>query len=253
LGGKEICMTNGQKARERAFLTEAVSLEPLLFTGPIQDSERPDFLMQAAGTTIGIEIMEYARGQHTGESAMRRSEAAQKQLANMAHQAFKANHAEPIFVTLHCNPYEAPAKAELQRLVSILVDIVGQHIPQELYAKIKLDYDDLEGTGLQSFVYSINVQRVRDDRGDGWGVMSADFISTTAEELQGIINFKNPKVPDYLTRCDKIWLFIVAESFLDLSGNISFSEDVLQHRYTTSFERVLFYDRATKRVHLLKT
>jgi hypothetical protein len=59
-------------------------------------------------------------------------------------------------------------------------------------------------------------------------------------------------VQKYLTRCDEVSLLIVAESFIALSGHISFSQDVLSHKYTTCFKRVLFYDRATKKVHLLK-
>lgn len=249
-------MVNKQKMRELAFLKEVKSLEPTLFPGSIVDSigEKPDILMQAAERIIGIEITDYWRGrtQKKGGSAMHRSEAAQKNLAKMAHQVYKSNHSEPIFVTLQFNPHEALAKTKLGKLASTLADIVGQYIPQELYAKKKLDYSDLEGTGLEPFVFSINVQRMRDDSGDGWGVVSAGFLSTTTEELQGIINEKNPKVQGYMTRCDEVSLLIVAESCLDLSGHISLSQDVLSHKYTTGFKRVLFYDRATSRVHLLK-
>lgn len=242
--------------RELAFLKEAKSLEPTLFPGSIIDSEgeKPDILMQADKRIFGIEITDYRRGrtQEKGGSAMHRSEETLKKLAKMAHQIYKRNHSEPIFVTLQCNLQEAPAKMKLEQLASTLADIVGQHIPQELHAKMKIDYSDLQGTVLDPFVHSIYVQRMRDDSGDGCGVLSAGFISATTEELQGIINDKDPKVQEYLTRCDEVSLLIVAESILDLSGIISFSQDVLSHKYTTGFKRVLFHDRATKKVHILK-
>lgn len=249
-------MVNKQKMRELAFLKEAKSLESTLFPGTIIDSEgeKPDILMQSADRKIGIEITDYWRGrsQQKGGSAMHRSEKAQWNLANMAYQAYTANHSEPIFVTLQCKSQEPLARTKLKQLASTLADIVGQHIPQELYAKRRLDYSDLEGTGLEPFVYGINVQRMRDDSSDGWGVVSAGFLSATTEELQCIINEKDPKVQVYLTRCDEVSLLIVAESFLNPSGNISFSQDVLSHNFTYGFKRVLFYDRATKEVHLLK-
>jgi hypothetical protein len=94
---------------------------------------------------------------------------------------------------------------------------------------------------------------MRDERGSRWGVMSSGFISATIAELQGIIDLKNPKVPSYLTNCNEVWLCIVAEGALDISGHISFAEEQLQHSYTTDFTLVLFYDRATRRVYQLKT
>lgn len=249
-------MVNKQKMRELSLLKEAKSLEPTLFPGTIVDSEgeRPDILMQSADRIIGIEITDYWRGrsQQKGGSAMHRSEKAQWNLANKAYQAYTANHSEPVFVTFHFKSQEALAGKQLIQLASALADIVGQHIPQDLYAKRRLDYSELEGTGLEPFVYGINVQRMRDDYSDGWGVVSAGFISASTVELQGIINEKDAKVHVYLTRCDEVSLLIVAESFLDLSGHISFSQDVLSHKYTYGFTHVLFYDRAIEKVHLLK-
>jgi len=246
-------MTKQQKARERAFLSEAVALEPTLFSGTLVDCERPDFLMNVTGRTIGIEVMEYGRGQDTGESVMRRSEAALWQLADRSYQDFKSTYAEPLFVTLQGNPQEPPPRTKLPELSAALVKLVSQHIPQDLYAQIRLDYEQLQTTDVQPFIHGITIERMRDERGSGWGVMSAAFISATISELQGIIDLKNPKVPSYLTNCNEVWLFIVAESFLGISGHISFAKEVLQHIYTTDFTRVLFYDRAIRHVHQLKT
>lgn len=243
---------NQQKMRELAFINEIVSLRPDLFPKPLAESESPDFLMQDHDKTIGIEMMEYVRGQDNKGSIIRRSETAQQTLANYAYQAFKEKHNEAIFVTLHCDPNIAPEKSKLRQLASVLVNIVEPNIPQDLYASVKLDYDDLQGTDLQSFLYSINIQRVKAD-GDGWGIMSASFISTTQEEIQNIINLKDSKVSSYLKQCNEIWLLVVAESYLALSGHISFTTDILKHNYRTNFNRVLFYDRATKQVHILNT
>jgi hypothetical protein len=249
-------MVNKQKMRELALLKEAKYLEPTLFPGIIIDSEgeKPDILMQSTDRIIGIEITDYWRGrsQQKGGSAMHRSEKAQWNLANMAYQSYTSNHSEPVFVTFYFKSQEVLDGKQLIQLASALADIVGQHIPQELYAKRILDYSELEGTELEPFVYGINVQRMRDDYSDGWGVVSSGFISASSEELQGIINEKDPKLDVYLTRCDEVSLLIVAESFLDLSGHISFSQDVLSHKYIYNFNRVLFYDRATEKVHLLK-
>jgi hypothetical protein len=246
-------MTSKQKAREYAFLSEAVALEPTLFTGALVDFERPDFLMNVGGRTIGIEVMEYARGQDAGESLMRRSEAALWQIADKSYQEFKSKYAEPLFVTLQGNPQEPPPRAKLPELSAALVNLVSQHIPQGLYAQIRLDYQQLETTAVQPFIHGITIERMRDDRGSGWRVMSAGFISASISELQGIIDLKNPKVPSYLTRCDEVWLCIVAEGRLGVSGHISFAEEQLLHIYTTDFTRLLFYNRDTRRVHQLKT
>lgn len=245
----------GKKQREVAFFKEAISIEPTFFPGHILDEngERPDILMETANGIVGIEITDYWRGrtQNRGGSKIRRLEAAQEDLTNKAQELFEAKHSEPIFVTFHWKSNSIPKKSEIRELANALVKVVSQNIPSEVYSKITVGYHELQETSLDFYLYNIRVQRLKEGVTGGWGVISASFTSVAIEEIQKIIDEKNTKVEEYLSRCDHVVLLIIAESSLRLSGHASLSKEMLTHRYQSEFEQVFFFDRATKKVHLL--
>ena len=84
-----------KKARERLFLNEVVTLYPDFPFGSIINTERPDFLIMNNSQVIGIEVVDYIRGQNSGESVYRRNEILWQKVADTARAEFEAIHSDP--------------------------------------------------------------------------------------------------------------------------------------------------------------
>lgn len=87
-----------KKNRERLFMKEVAAIFPDFPSGTINDSERPDFLISSHSNVIGGEIVDYIRGQNSGESFNRRNERLRQQVADSAKQEFELHHSEPRMV-----------------------------------------------------------------------------------------------------------------------------------------------------------
>jgi hypothetical protein len=233
---------NDKKNRERLFIMEVAAIFPDFPSGTINDSERPDFLISSHSYVVGVEVVGYMRGQNRGESINRRNERLWQQVADMAKQKYERHHSEPLMVHFIWHSHRYPRKANIQQLTTSASAIIGQFIPQDLFERIRVSSDDLANTPLEEFLHSIHISRVRNDQQVLWSFVNSDFISLTVNEIQDLITSKNPKVPDYLLKCDKVWLLIVADG-QNISSNVDVPEAVKQNTYSSSFEKVLFYDR----------
>lgn len=238
---------NDKKNRERLFIKEVAAIFPDFPSGTINDSERPDFLISSHSYVIGVEIVDYMRGQNSGESINRRNERLWQEVANTAKQEFELHHSEPLMIHFIWHSHRYPRKADVKRLATSASSIISQFIPQSLFERIRVSLDEIENTPLEEFVHSLHICRVRNDQQALWSFVNSDFVSLTVNEIQDLITSKNSKATDYLLKCDKAWLLIVADGRY-ISSNADVSEAVKQNTYSSSFERVLFYDRLNGRV-----
>jgi hypothetical protein len=238
---------NTKKKRERLFINEVTTIYPDFPSGTISDSEEPDFLISSESQVIGVEIVDYIRGQNQGESAYRRNEKLWQQIADMARQEFETHHSDPLMIHFFWHPHRHPRKADVKRLAVSAASIIGQCVPQTLFENIRIDFDDIESTPLQEFVVSIYITRVRNNKQVLWSYTNAGLISISVNEIQDLISSKNAKVTNYLQKCDKVWLIIVADGRY-ISSNVDLSEEVRHNCFHSQFKKVLFYDRLNKRV-----
>jgi hypothetical protein len=105
-------------------------------------------------------------------------------------------------------------------------------------------------TGLQLFVSSISVTRVKNKQRALWSSVDAGFVSVPASELQELIASKNVRVSNYLQRCDEVWLLIVADGGY-VSSTADLPGDIEQVQSRSAFRKVLFYDRPNQRIATL--
>lgn len=236
-----------QKEKERKFLIEIKNLKPDLLSGDIIDSESPDFIVDQDSEKLGIEIVEYVRGQNSGESALRRAEVIRQRIIDKANVEFYKTRDEPLWVLFSWYPRKYPRKTDVAKLASVAVSTITNHIPHELFESFEIENKELSQTPLKEFVRKIRVTKVRNKKQALWSSIESGWISVRSDEIQKIISSKNTKVEKYKKKCEKVWLVIVADG-RHISSNVGLENITSNNQYSSEFDKVIFYDRFTQNI-----
>ena len=236
-----------KKERERAFLREVKRIDPEFPSGQVVDSESPDFIIDLTPKVLGIEIVEYVRGQNSGESALRRREVVGQKTINRAKDEFYKSSDVPLYIIFSWYPHRYPRQSEITELANVTVRAIQNNIPQNLFESILIPNSSFDGTPLEKFVRSIRITRVRNEGQILWSSIESGFIGAAASEIQAIISSKNEKVKQYKTKCDHTWLIIVADGW-HISSTANLEEDALNYEYHSEFDRVIFYDHQEHKI-----
>jgi len=244
-------MSENKKIRERQFIEEFSKNYPEFPAGKIVDHESPDFLIEHDSKIIGVEIVDYIRGQIKGESAERRNEVLWQKVANEARKKFEAKFTDPLSVRFFWNPRHNLRQSEISQLADSAVEIIEKHVPVQLFENIRIGSDELEGILIGTACNLISVWRARNEKKSLWSFVNAGFTEVRNNEIQHLLDSKNDKVQEYLRSCDTVWLIIVADGRY-ISSNIDTTSASISHVYKTSFEKVFVYDRISKGVFPLR-
>jgi hypothetical protein len=241
---------NDKKALERFFLNEVAAIYSDFPSGTFADTELPDFLVSSACQVTGIEIVNYVRGQDRVGSDHRRNEMLWQKIANDARREFESDHSDSLMVHFLWHSDRYPRKADVPAIVTSAAKIIAEHMPQNIFESTRIAGNKLSSTPLHAFVSSVHVTRVRKRRQASWSYINAGLISVSANELQQSIASKNTKVPEYLQRCDEVWLLIIADGGY-IYSTAELPEDIRQVYFRSPFQRILFYDRPNRRITTL--
>ena len=236
-----------QKERERLFLAEIKKLKPNLISGNFMDSESPDFIIPQNDKKLGIEIIEYVRGQNSGESALRRAEIVRQRIIDKANDKFYKTKDDPLWVLFSWYPRKHPRKTDVAKLALVAVSTIMKHIPNELFESIEIENKELAQTPLKEFVRKIRVTKVRNEKQALWSSIESGWISVQSDEIQEIISSKSIKVEKYKEKCDEIWLIIVADG-QHISSNVGLEHIKPNNQYSSEFDKIIFYDRFTQNI-----
>lgn len=238
-----------KKARERYFLNEVAEIYPGFPEGEINNSESPDFIIKQDNKIIGIELVDYVRGQNEGESLKRRNEILHENLIKKAREKFESKHHIPLMIRIIWKENHSFHQSEITELAKDVVSLVEKNIPLQLFEQIDIEWDELYGTSLENICDSIIVIRVRNE--NQWSDIPSDWTEIQIDEIQQLINAKNDKVQDYLQHCETVRLIIVADGNY-MSSNIDLTDEVTNNIFKSPFEQVIIYDRSSRRVVPLK-
>lgn len=244
-------MVDNKKVRERQFLDEFSSNYPEFPAGKIIDSESPDFLIEQSTKHIGIEIVDFIRGQNKGESTDRRNEVLWQKIADEARKKFEAKFDTPLSVHFFWNNRYILRQSEISQLADCAVSLIERRIPEKLFESVRIGYEELDNSFLEKVCHSIKILRVRNEKQSLWSFISSGWTEVQTNEIQYLLDSKNEKVSDYLQSCDTVWLIIVADGRY-ISSNIDITSASISHVYKSSFEKVFVYDRISKRVFPLR-
>lgn len=237
-----------KKDRERDQLKDLRSVYPAFPSGEIIDHEAPDFLIPTKSGTIGIELVDYVRGQgESGGSAERRHEELCERIIRMAQTEFEAKHDLPLYVHFFWYPNRHPSRALAHTLACSAAVLVARCIPEETYAFVSAGPDELAGTPLAPFLHRVYVVRLKASEGSLWTRTACCWPEVAVEELQELISSKDVRVERYRKQCDSVWLVIVVDPIaadgFRLSSLATLLPSIRQHRFQTCFDRVVFFDR----------
>lgn len=240
-------MRTEKKDRERLILSEVAKLYDGFPEGELRCHESPDFLIPQEACFLGVEIVDYVRGQSRDGSPKRNNESRRQRIVDAAQKRFEAAHSAALVVYFYWLHRRALAKADTKPLAMSAALAISEHIPANPGSSTRIERDELEGTPIHGFVHSINVIRVTDSEAGLWTCVEGGPAEVGVDEIQRLINEKSEEVPKYRKHCDAVWLIIVAGGE-HISSIVSFTEELRTHPYQSKFSRVLFYDRVRQKV-----
>lgn len=234
-----------QKERERDFLSRFGLLYSDFPPGEIIECEAPDFLIPTDTETIGIEVVEYIRGQKpdkgNGGSELRKDENIRNKVARLARAKFEARDSAPLLVQFYWYPHRHFKQADVERLASFAAALIFNSGLQEALRSTWIRQDQLADTPLEQFVASIFVMRVRTQQQSQWSNAEFGFPEISIDELQNLVLSKEKKIASYLGKCDSVWLLIVADG-QHISSIAELSNAVRQYPFQSHFQRVFFFN-----------
>lgn len=236
-----------KKKRERYYLHQVKHAYAEFPSGTLLDSEEPDFLIPLDSGILGIELVDYVRGQGNSGSEIRQLEKKHNQIVALAQKEFEATHSAPLQVHFFWGLHKWISITDTKLMVDQAVKLVEQKIPSEVYESISLQYNELEGTGLEEFISYLSIVRLKPGAASLWSNTDAGFIDLAPDELQTLISSKETKMGSYLKKCTRVWLIIVADSE-HISSSVSIKDDTSSHSYLSQFEKVLFYNLVNQQV-----
>lgn len=242
-----------KKDRERNQLKALKSIYPGFPCGTIVDHEAPDFLIRTDSETVGIELVDYVRGQgDPGGSVARRDEVVRLRIAEMAKAEFEATHGVTLEVHFFWYPHRHPSKSIAKLLASEIAGLVSRFIPQETHVRATVKRDQLGGTPLEEYLHSVFIVRLKNSGSGVWSEVASAWVEVAIDELQQLIGSKDIKIDQYSKVCDSVWLVIVTDE-LHLSSFAELVAHVKRHRFQTDFGRVIWFDGRESSFSILLT
>lgn len=151
-----------KKVRERFLLDGFATVCTDFPTGIIEGTESPDFLISKGSRVIGIEVIDYVRGQDGRGSIYRRNEKLLQELAIRARHEYEFRYPYPLVVRfLGHPPGQQLPKINTSRLALDAAETVSQFVPETLFEGVRIDSDQFKGSVLRTVVASISATRVR--------------------------------------------------------------------------------------------
>lgn len=237
-----------KKSRERTLLKELRPKVPGFPQGEITDSEGPDFLVRGEdGETVGIELVDYVRGQSENGSPLRQDESLRARILTEAKSRFESED-EALSLEVHFSwfPRVHLKKDFITSLASQITTLVRTNIPPNVHDMVCIDAREFPKP-LNRYLRRIILVRLHETTSSHWSSVGAGWIAVSLEEIQSLINAKGQKLADYRKNCDKVWLVIVADG-KSISSQVDLPADIHKFPIETDFDEIIFWDRCEAKV-----
>jgi hypothetical protein len=231
-----------KKNWETRYLEKVKSLYPAFPQGTIIPHEEPDFLISNAEDRVGIEMVQYVRGQSKRGSRTRWHEELHDEIVDLAKAKFEAQSAIPLSVHLHWFHHQELRGDDAHWISEELNRLVGNYEAIEINEGVSFEPDYREK--VSDFIAHVSIRR-RTSGKSVWSSVEVGPAEASGSEVRDLISAKNLKVKSYLRHCTKIWLVIVADGQrISSSGGLNDRDRLL--RFESEFDKLLYYDGDTK-------
>ena len=238
-----------KKDREKRFLEEVKSLYAKFPPGTVVANEEPDFVVFNGEISCGIEIVQYVRGQGKGGSPIRWREELHDQIVDSAQTKYQAQSGIALSVHLHWFHHRELRGSDIEWASDEICKLVSNQGSLEINETVTFEPD--YRARISDFITRIWVRRKHLGK-NAWSNVEVGQAEADALELQGVITSMNVKVPTYLKKCGEVWLIIVADGQrISSSGELNIRER--QTKFSSGFEKVLYYDAESESVIELLT
>jgi len=239
-----------KKTKEKEIFESFGAIYPNFPTDEFkQDDEtiqgRPDFWF----VDWCIELTRY-----TYRSPVYRLQSQLEKIVRQAQQEFEAKRRIPLVVFFDWHTHAIPEKSEVARLATSVAELVAQHMPQGISGVTEILEHQLMGTPVLGKLKSMSIYKKEAVTKGDWKwspVVSETAIDITM--LEDRIAEKQKNIPSYTRTCgcSRPWLIIYDPAYVAPLAEIP--DNVKQHRFYTSFDRVFFFDLTHLRIIALNT
>jgi sulfur relay (sulfurtransferase) DsrC/TusE family protein len=220
---------DGQKKLiERSFLEAARRASAVIPDGEIEDFEGPDFKIDTAAGSLGVEVTEVLRA---GEGPFRpvAEENFHQEVIRIARDEYCSTAgATPVRVLVYSWNAEG-GRRDKRKMARALVEFVKTH-PAGTFSRLaKLP----EGFG------TIHIDSI----GDGWtsGETGGPTIPEIYEQLASAISAKNALLPRYRARFPHSPIWLLVYSGFAVSRGLPIPYGTSERTFPFDFEKVLFF------------
>ena len=205
----------------------------------VKKHETPDFLFQIDGKLIGVEHTEVYLDK---EYPLQAKESVEDDIADKAQSYADSKGYIPTRTKILFRNVRGLKQKQRKNIASNLADFVQFNILQsskEPFTQLRLELD----SPVISSVYPTVMPK---DFKNHYFTARAGWVKADAsEEISKAVRVKSKKVNSYLSKCDEVWLLIVADGFnpsslLGEGGNICPLESL------AGFKKVYFMSYAAK-------
>lgn len=240
--------TSTQKQREEKHLIKTlVQLGVTDYSILDKDGESPDFLVDIAGQTTGIEVTDIYREFSEGNAAKTQSDL--PEIVKLAVDQYSQQGGKPLNFGFCFNGREAVGnrKKIAKKIGDFLYQYIRDHFPDGLMSTQEIDFDKI---GYPMPLISLIVMEPSNST-TATGFTLSGFDSMAAPEIiiEKAIRKKEALIGNYKERCEKIRLLIVIPSMM-LAADFTLPDYELA--ITHSFDEVYLLDDYRDKINIIK-
>lgn len=215
-------------------------------------SEEPDFTIPMKEYTLGIEITRLFRSGEPEQPIIQEQEKLHQYLTNKAFGLYEKTGCPPTAVSIHFKSRSKIQKNQIDTLSKQIVDIVKENIPPENnYNVVKRNKNNKDYYPEE--IHTIGIHRFSSLTKSFWSVPDSWWeFELSIEKLKSVIDSKSCCCTEYLKKCDKIWLLIIADGYRQ-SSSVDFAENITNHIFKSNFLRIFILHNMEKLIELKTT
>lgn len=230
-----------KKELERRYLVnfrEAFNAFP---AGVVEDDrESPDFIVVGPERVVGIELRRLFRpdlAEHGG--SMRAQESLQFAIMNHLRAIYEALKLPPIDVHVLFQRSKL-RKSDTVRYAKAIAGLIENRILSGAHDAAELNDDEDKALHDLPGVARIHIMRSKSKENFFAPSMASVRPRVGIDYIQGEIDTKNAKLPQYDPRCSENWL-LLTYAREGLPAMMSFAPEVFGHLYKSGFQRVFLF------------
>lgn len=227
------------KSLERRYLNHALEILAVNPDGPIEPFETPDFLLQIAGTALGIEVTAFYLPEPEYSQPHQARVSMQQLAVEQARQVFRAKGGPALYVTVYFVSNRSLSKDRAYELGPILAAAVAlARIPASIHEL----WSRVDAQDLPPEVDSISIAASVDSIDELWHASIGGWVAPVKPaHVEAEIARKAKRLSAIRRQCATAWLLIVNDCFRG-GAMCELSAEARAFHFRSPFDRTLWLE-----------